>query len=89
MLKVFKVDEANWYAANTPDEAQAAYREDIGPEVDEYMADFGEPEQMSEEDLDKLKIADIDEPGHPSQTFREALVKLGKPGFIATTEYWG
>lgn len=89
-MNVYQVDEANYYAGNTGAEALAAYLADVGEDegIREGLAEFGEPELIADDRLDTLRIVDIDEPGHPTKTFREALAERdGKPGFIGTTEY--
>jgi len=86
-LKIFQVDEANWYAASTPEEAQAAYRADAGPDADEYMEEFGVPVEMADSDAKLMRIVEVDEPGHPSKSFKEVLLEMTEPGFIASTEY--
>jgi hypothetical protein len=87
-MKVFQVDEVSWYAGSTAQEAVDAYVADIGTdEARELCAEFGEPQEISEADLDRLTITDVDDPGQPKRTFREALAQRTTPGFIATTEY--
>jgi hypothetical protein len=81
-MKCFQVDEANWYAGNTPEEAVAAYIADAGEEVREYVEEFGEPREITNMDL---HVADDDEP--KGYKLGEIMAKMGKPGFVATSEY--
>ena len=89
MLHVFQVTEAEWMAASTAMEAVSEYLKMAGDDEStrELLREFGWPEQVSEEDLDTLKITYVDEPGHPTRTFREALAEMTEPGMIASTEY--
>ncbi len=75
MMRVFQVDEENWYAAETPEEAVAAYLADVGEEAREYCDEFGPPEEVSGDALDKM-IVDVDEPGQPKHSFRELLAAI-------------
>ena len=91
-IHVFKVNETEWFAAENAEQAREEYRGMIGKqEADEEFAEFGEAIQMSEEDLDRLEIVDVDEPGQPKQTFRAALndviARKASPISIASTEY--
>lgn len=91
-LHVFQVTNSDWWAAEHADDAVKGYREMVGDDVaDEDIADFGLPEMMNDEQLDRMKIVEIDEPGHPTHTFRQALKEVEDsgvwPAFIATTEY--
>ena len=84
-MKCYQVDACTWYAAETPEEAQKAYLADAGPEVQEYMDEYGDPDEVS---LDS-DVCDVDEPGQPKHKVSELLVQItdGKPRFIATSEY--
>ena len=81
-MKCFQVDEANWYAGNTPDEAVAAYIADAGEDVREYVEEFGEPKEITDMDL---HVMDDDEPN--GYKLGEILAKMDKPGFVASSEY--
>ena len=91
-VHVFKVNETEWFAAENAEQAREEYRRMIGHRAaDEEFADFGEAVQMSEEDLDRLEIVEVDEPGQPKMTFREALndviARKSWPITIASTEH--
>lgn len=87
-LKVFQLDEANYYCGETVADAITAYIQDVGEEeARECMKDFGNPEEIPDHALDTMKIVDIDELGHPTQTFREALAQHTEAGPFASTEY--
>ena len=91
MAHVYQVDEHYWYAAETGEAAQEAYKQDTDPDGAEYVAEFGPAIEVSDAELDRMVIVDIDEAGHPTKTFREALndaIASGDlPCCIATTEY--
>lgn len=93
MIRVWQVDEVNWYAAETLEEARQAYRDDIGSDAaNECMSDCAEPEPVTEEEMLKYKMCHIDEPGHPIVTFAEALKEMIDngikfPAAFASTEY--
>jgi hypothetical protein len=90
-MKIYQVDEGYWYAAETGEAAQEAYRQDTDPDGAEFIAEFGPAIEVSDDALDRLKVADVDEPGQPTRTFREALNEAIAAGrgacFIATSEY--
>ena len=86
-MKVFRVDEEHWYAGKDWADAIAAYLRDIGFEGIEYVQEYGEPDEIPDADLDRMIVTDVDEPGQPKQTFREALAQRKDAGFIATTCY--
>lgn len=91
-LHVFQITECDWYAGENSESCRLEYRKTVGDEeADIHFREFGDPIQMSEEELDKLTIVDVDEPGQPRHTFRKALDDVresGKwPAFIASTEY--
>ena len=74
MLKIFEVDEAEWYAAESAEAAQAEYFRTVGEEeAARVREEFGAPIEVPEELWDKKEIVEIDEPGHPTYTFRQAL----------------
>lgn len=81
-MKCFQVDETNWYAGNTPEEAVAAYVADCGEEVRELVEEFGEPQEITDM---TMHIADDEEP--KGYTLGEILAKMDKPGFVGSTEY--
>lgn len=90
-LHVYQVDEGHWYAGESAEAAQAAYISDTDADGAEVAADFGPAIEVEKEALDRLTIVDVDEVGHPTQTFREALneamARNETACFIATTEY--
>lgn len=87
-LKVFQVDDGNYYCGRDAAEAVAAFIADVGKEeAEQYMADFGEPQEVPDSALDTMKIVDIDEKGQPTYTFREVLANHTEAGCFASTEY--
>jgi hypothetical protein len=88
-MKIFEVAEGDYYAGCSAEDASAAFRRDIGPEsFAEVTEDWESPVEIPEGKWDMLIVVDVDEPGQPTRTFREALgQRNGVPGFIATTNY--
>ena len=83
-LQIFKMNDYDWYAAESVEDALKAMEADRGE-------DYGEdaPVELSEADLDRLKY--FDEDGIPVRTFREQLAKMIAEGekfpcLFATTE---
>jgi hypothetical protein len=58
----------------------------------EYLDEFGPPVELTAEEMSRMILTDVDEPGQPKHTFQEALdemIKVGVefPTFFASTEY--
>jgi hypothetical protein len=96
-MKIWKLNDCEWYAAETLDDAKRALLETIGPPAEgqteaEFFEEFLEnPCEVGDEHLDKLKFVDEDKPGEEI-TFRQELQRMisdGKefPRFFASTEY--
>lgn len=81
-MKCFQVDESNWYAGATAEEAVAAYIADAGEDVREYVEEFGEPREITDM---TLHVCDDDEPN--GYKLGDLLAQMSKPGFVASTEY--
>lgn len=100
-MRIFQLTECDFYVGPTAEACVKAYRADtIGSdeteavgiearEVDELLAEFGEPVEIIGEALDQMKITYVDEPGHPTKTFREALSEVPEGDAVpfASTEY--
>ena len=68
-MKVFDIDDGEYYAARSREEAVAAYRDDTGQEPMEVV-------ELSDGDLDTLKVGLEDEdelPTDETATFRQYL----------------
>lgn len=92
VLRIYQVTECDWWAGYDIVSVQAAYRECVGEEADDYMGDFGMPEAIADEDLDDFIVTDVDEPEQPKHTGREILAEIiaskrKVPCFVASTEY--
>lgn len=82
-LKVFRMNDFDCFADYSLEEAIKHYKEMSLIDDDE----IDDPREYSEEELDALKIVEIDEPNHPTHTFKEWLDGFDKPGFFSSTEY--
>jgi hypothetical protein len=68
------------------------YRRMVGPEAEDFFHEFGDAIEIADEDLNRLTVTDVDEPGQPKHTFREVLDDIraawdGRPCFVASTEF--
>jgi SpoVK/Ycf46/Vps4 family AAA+-type ATPase len=83
------MDDCDWYAAASKEDAIAAYIEQVGEFDDSDMY------QLSDEQLDRLEYTDADENENPTgekRTFREQLAREVAAGtqfpcLFASTEY--
>lgn len=91
-MKIFRLNDCEWWMAETLEEAIAGYTEMMGPSDDDY---FDEAHEIPESDYDRLKFHGErrNERGQMEEhisTFREEmnrLVALGKTScYFATTE---
>ena len=71
MIKIFRINDYEWWAGNSLEEIRSAYEKITGEKPEE---NFEEPYELSEEQLDKYKYVDEDEP-EKTRTFREELQK--------------
>ena len=83
-MKIFSMNDCEWMAAETLEEAKVAYLEQTGE--DEDLLD--DPGEIAESQYDKLMFRDDD----GSRTFRQQLdlmIARGEkfPTFFASTEY--
>lgn len=93
-LRVFRLNDCDWWIARTLEEAKVSYQADCGPMADEEA--FDEPRELSDAELDRLKFHDRDEADRiirkTIRTFREELrqqihVDPVTPRMFACTEY--
>lgn len=71
-MKIFQIDDMEWWIGPDADSVRAAVQDETGMS-DEDLEDF---QEVSDEDLDRLKFTDTDEDEHPigkPRTFREQL----------------
>lgn len=85
-IKVFALNDCDWYAATSLKEAIRAWKEETGMTDEELDS----PTEVTEQDMDRLKF--IDEDTNEKRTFREELkrridAKAKFPQFFATTEF--
>lgn len=92
-MKVFKVTSTDWVAAETAKDAQEFLIKEFGFDQgnlpDEFLA---EPEELSEEQMVRLKHHGCDGEYDPPITFKEELERdiaggVEFPCLFATTEY--
>jgi hypothetical protein len=95
-IKVFQITEIEWFAAATEEDALKAYAEYAegcygkdSEEAREQLAEFGGPEELSEESMQAMRFTDED---GTVRSFREELdrrIADGDefPAFFATSEY--
>lgn len=88
-VKVFRLNDCEWWAAETLPQAIAACRAQVGVEYQDELID--DPRELTEEDLDRLKFNRDD---GTQCTFREELnaqiANMGNESFphlFASTEY--
>lgn len=93
-MKIYKMNDCDWIAAENLDEAKLCLAVLIDRGVvdakfeEEYLDD---PYEISEEQWDKLKFVDEDDP-KDVRSFREELQRMMDkgtkfPAFFASTEY--
>lgn len=84
--RIYKLNDCDWWVARTLEEAKASWQETVGPDECE---EFEDAYELTDEDMDCLKIADFDDPTAPRQTFREYLKAMAptRPDMFASTEY--
>lgn len=95
-MKVFRLNEYDWYIGDDLESVKATYREDTGLDGEEAF-DPDYLKELTEEDLKKYKFRDEDaEPGpdgkYPTRTFLEEFemeIRKGGifPRLFASTEY--
>lgn len=76
-MKIFKMNDCDWWMAPTLEEAVADIKEYYG--VDEFDFTENEPRELTEEEMDRIMFRGED--GEPVHSFREELrqrVELGQ-----------
>jgi hypothetical protein len=87
-MKVFAMNDCEWWAAETLEEAKADYLKETGmKEADEP---FDDPHELDAEAMDRLRFFDEDEKA--KRSFREQLERMVSSGaefpcLFATTEF--
>lgn len=97
VIKVFAMNDCDWYAARSLDEAKASYARTVHSDNYDVAEDkdgiFDDPYELTAEQMDRLRFwGDADEPSKTPITFREQLSKMVADGdsfpcFFASTEY--
>lgn len=89
-VKVFEVAEDEWIAAETADEAAAFYKTLVSQATyEEVLQEFGEPVELTPEQLSRLKFTDDEVQPPRRMTFAERLAEICAadprlPQFFAT-----
>jgi hypothetical protein len=93
-IKVFKLNDYEWWAAASLAEAIADWKQWTGFGDEEAAENLDDPRELSDEEMDRLQFAHTEEDDTPyrKQSFRAELaeqIAAGEtfPGFFATTEY--
>lgn len=92
MIKIFKMNSSDWFAAETLEDATQAVADTYGAARPEDLEDYiDNPKEVSDADLDRLTYV-IDEGEDERVTFREQLARLIAAGtefptVFASTEY--
>lgn len=93
-MNVYKMNDCDWMAANSKEEAMQSYAEMLGDmNVEEAIKDgMIEPDSVYEENLDSEMFVDLSEPELGKTTFRAVIEERAARGdhapfFIASTEY--
>lgn len=94
--KIYEMNDCDWYAARTPEEAVEAMRENMGyKSIEELRGDAmfeSEPQELSDGDMDRLSFY-LDDSGKGQKiSFRAQLQRMIEgadelPGFFASTEF--
>lgn len=89
-MKIFRVNECDWYAAEDFESAIKLYMEDAG--ISREDVDDGDPEEVSPADMNGLTYTDNEAEPPIQRSFAEQLsieMNDGKPfpRFFASTEY--
>lgn len=88
MLKVFEVNDCDWYAAKTAQEARDAYMEETGFDGTDtdVLHPLEEVRELTDEEMDTLLFTNEDGFQH---TFRQelALRDQDEARFFASTEF--
>jgi hypothetical protein len=85
-IKVFQINDCDWVAAQSMDEAKSFYLTQMNPDED-----FSDSCELTPEDMDRVRFHDEDKPDEVV-SFRQqldAMIAAGEifPQFFASTEY--
>lgn len=91
--RVYRLNDCDWWIARSIEEAKASFQSHCGPMPDDEA--FDEPHELTETEMDTLKICETDENERRTGkklTFREYLVErlgdgLSEPEQFASTEW--
>ena len=87
MIKVFRLNDCDWWAGENLESVKKDYLKETGLDAEEA---FDDPEEITEEIMNKGKY--VDEDGKNERTFKEELDSMIKngtkfPAFFASSEY--
>jgi len=87
-MKVYKVSDCDWFAADSPQQARDAYIKYVGD--DDNAFDLCDVKEVSPESMERLRVDSEDIPAG-TFTFKHFLELMSKnttePFFFASTEY--
>lgn len=88
-IKVWAITECDYWAGATVESCIAAFKHDVGQDADEYLADYGEPMELSDEQMNSHRFSADD---GSTMSFRERLdaditAGIEFPKLFASSEY--
>ena len=86
-MKVFAINEVDWWAAETLEEAKSDYLKERG--MEEADEPFDDPHELDAEAMDRFRFHDDDGTTISFREQLEIMVASGRefPAFFASTEY--
>ena len=79
-MKVFRLNDYEWWAAETLEEAKEACLKQTGLDEDEAIDESWEPYEIPDQDLDTLTVTDDEGSERRTVTFRQAIDELTGKG---------
>ena len=86
-MKVFAMNDCDWWAAETLEAAKAAYLKETG--LEEADDPFDDPHELTPEEMDRLRFHSKDWAVRSFQEQLDWMIASGQdfPAFFASTEY--
>ena len=90
-MRIFAMNDCDWMAAETLEDAKVAYLRDYAGGLDEEES-LDNPHELSGEEMDHLRFFDLEAEPRENCSFREQLERLITAGqefpcFFASAEY--